>query len=327
MASSDNNATIDKIARPCENCGKPCKTRCSQCKTMDFCSRECQKDLWKTHKAFCHGIAHPTLAISEEACLAAADACSQKCLVVDGLAPGGAGCDDMTRARAQLLKCGIDVAVVDVTKCKGYFVRQLASLLHMQPPQRDECPFYPTAILVLGWGSGGIPQEWNENKDFQDAIQQWVRNEGNFLVQGERVRMCDDWPTSWFDKPWKDGDFLRTDHKCFAAGPDATHWASDWFQERYVNVGNDEESKKNRLNYNVHACMLKDVPPHETLYGSMDDDASHFVVPEMAGVPIGSGSVAVAYGKYGQGTVSFFGDVNYEEQTLELMAVIAKGNR
>ncbi|KAJ7795023.1 hypothetical protein B0H14DRAFT_2921208 [Mycena olivaceomarginata] len=35
---------------PCV-CGKPAANRCSACKTVSYCSQECQRRDWKTHKS------------------------------------------------------------------------------------------------------------------------------------------------------------------------------------------------------------------------------------------------------------------------------------
>jgi hypothetical protein len=46
----------DKIGRnrACKVCGKTTKVqRCAQCLKVGYCSKECQKSDWKSHKAFC----------------------------------------------------------------------------------------------------------------------------------------------------------------------------------------------------------------------------------------------------------------------------------
>ena len=37
----------------CENCKKDATKRCSKCKSVWYCSRECQVQNWKDHKATC----------------------------------------------------------------------------------------------------------------------------------------------------------------------------------------------------------------------------------------------------------------------------------
>ena len=37
----------------CEWCAKPCNQKCSKCKRMHLCSKECLKKLWPTHRFIC----------------------------------------------------------------------------------------------------------------------------------------------------------------------------------------------------------------------------------------------------------------------------------
>mgnify|MGYP006931569430 CR=1 FL=1 len=45
----------------------------------------------------------------------------------------------------------------------------------------------------------------------------------------------------------------------------------------------------------------------------------------MTGRDIDEGQSTVSLGKYGEGSVSYFGDVNAEEKTCDIMAIIARG--
>ena len=40
-------------AKVCNKCGNPGTLRCSKCKKVYYCSKECQKSDWKTHKLSC----------------------------------------------------------------------------------------------------------------------------------------------------------------------------------------------------------------------------------------------------------------------------------
>jgi len=226
------------------------------------------------------------------------------------MGPIGPGWDYMKGARRELLDAGVHVMVVDATK-GSKIPEQVASLLL----SKNKAP--PDAIIMLGWGAGGtdIEEEFATNSTFREAAKSWCRAGGRFIVQGERVGMFGDWPM-WFDKAWKNGEYVRTDHRCFAAGPDAVHWWNE-----YANAKGAVTST-----YNVKACMITDVEPADVLFGTADNAASYSLVPSMQGRSIGSGQVAIAVSQYGEGTVSFFGDVNFEDETLQIMAIVARGS-
>ncbi len=40
----------------CISCGKPAKQRCSGCKSVYFCNKECQKASWPSHKGECSSL-------------------------------------------------------------------------------------------------------------------------------------------------------------------------------------------------------------------------------------------------------------------------------
>lgn len=271
---------------------------------MYVCGQDCQKSLWKSHKAFCKAVSKPKLARSDGS---SPSPQNNTCLIIDGLGPCGPGWEVPLGVERYLLDLGVNVIVVDATKGK-HIPCQVASLLRSTENK-------PTSLLIMGWGSGDIDNEWHETKEFTEAAKEWCNAGGNFMVQGERMRQCGNWP-KWFDKKWKDSDYYRADHKCLALGPDATHWRRQWYQGAHGAV---------HSRYNVKACMIQDVDGDEILFGTTEDAVSYSLVPGFGGVKIGAGKVAIAHGRYGEGTVSFFGDVNFEDETLQIMAVIARG--
>ena len=40
--------------RKCENCGQPCKKVCAGCLSSRFCSRDCQRKCWPSHRGVCN---------------------------------------------------------------------------------------------------------------------------------------------------------------------------------------------------------------------------------------------------------------------------------
>ena len=37
----------------CAYCGEPARKKCSACKAVRYCNRQCQRDAWKNHRAQC----------------------------------------------------------------------------------------------------------------------------------------------------------------------------------------------------------------------------------------------------------------------------------
>ena len=72
--------------------------------------------------------------------------------------------------------------------------------------------------------------------------------------------------------------------------------------------------------------MLSSVPPSEVVYGAVPGSVTHSGVPSMAGVAVAPGMCAVALGGYGErgGRVGFWGDVNFEEETLQVLVELIK---
>jgi len=307
----------------CLACSKECSLQCSYCRVVYFCDRECQKSAWKDHKAFCKSVKNPAVSSHKNT---NDDAQRQTCVIIDGFGPCGPKWDDTLRSREQLLLCGMDVIYINGTKGGATLPAQVASLLLQSSSKTTP----PNALLFWGFGSGGdgvSDQKFYESSHFKAAVISWCANGGRFIVQGERTRMMGNWPM-WFDKQWKDSDYYRTDHKCFAVSAaenddmaDVTaahhHWCK-WYKDSDGAVV---------TTYNVKACMLENVDPTEVLFGTTDDSQSYSLVPHMSGHKIEKGKTAVAFGKYGSGTVSFFGDVNHEHATIQIMTVIARGEK
>ena len=72
--------------------------------------------------------------------------------------------------------------------------------------------------------------------------------------------------------------------------------------------------------------MLMNVAPEDNLFSTLDETKSYSLVPMMSGQDIEGGQSAIALGKCVDGSVSFFGDVNAEDETCDIMAVIARGS-
>ena len=60
------------------------------------------------------------------------------------------------------------------------------------------------------------------------------------------------------------------------------------------------------------------------MFGTAGDAVVHSLVPHMAGRGIAPGLCAVAFWRVGKGCVGFFGDVNAEPATLQIVTTLAR---
>mmetsp|Transcript_35393 Transcript_35393/g.62131 ORF Transcript_35393/g.62131 Transcript_35393/m.62131 type:complete len:85 (+) Transcript_35393:276-530(+) len=75
----------------------------------------------------------------------------------------------------------------------------------------------------------------------------------------------------------------------------------------------------------VKASLVKHVEPQDNLYGPPDGAVTLSSVPGYCGKVVSAGQSAFTLAKYGDGTVSYFGDVNAEKVTIETVGIIATG--
>ena len=294
-----SQASAEPQSLPCHHCGKSTNVRCSHCQIIHYCNRDCQKIMWKSHKAFCKTMS------SMDVTGRGID--KSTCVIIDGLGPLGPDSDFLRSTQHALQVWGVPTKVLDIYKGRSQLVTQIACLL--KHPTK-----LPGSILMLGWGSGDEDFGFSKSTEFREAVVEWCKvRGGRFLVQGERTRLFGRWP-QWFGLEWVDGGYFRTDHQCHAVGTDALHWSKSWYPQAKGAVTS---------RYNVKACMLQDVQAQDALFASVDGATTYSLVPGFGGRTVQEGSTAVAWAKVGEGTVSFFGDVNYEEPTLDIMSVIA----
>lgn len=203
--------------------------------------------------------------------------------------PGEYYAKDVQKA---LENAGVEVAVVNVLE-GSKVPEQVGSILSVVETF--------SSCIALGWGSGGgrTEHQFGNSNIFRDKIVSWVNRGGRFIVQGERPEGYGNWP-AWFGKSWKSSDYYRTYLECNGKSDDDIHWCK-WYHKAkgYAAAGT----------YSAKAVYLSGVSPEDNLYSDCDDE----------------GQSAVAVGKYGAGSVSFFGDVNAEQKTCDIMAIIARG--
>jgi hypothetical protein len=291
-STKDQNITMASASEAyCFGCldkTKPLKL-CSGCRCLEFCGQECQKKVWKDHKHFCKA------------------ATAADCLILDGMGALGGG-DFLTEAvQKSLQEANQSMSTVNVSRGRS-MPAQLSLLLTERASDFKTC-------LILGWGSGDetLAREFGSSALFREALVTWVKERGGrLLIHGERIQTCcGKWP-QWFDLTWQDGDYYRTDFKLMKE----QHWAR-WF------VSHPQAPKA----INVKACMVRNVEPQDLLYATDEDSRSHSLVPGFGGRQVETGSSAFTLAKCGKGTVSFFGDVNAEEETMRVLQIVVKGEQ
>lgn len=228
-------------------------------------------------------------------------------LLLDGMGYLGPGEFYTKGVQAALARAGVRVVTVDVAKAPGLF-QQVGSVLS------EVGRFTSCIALAVGAADLEAEREFADNLYFREKLTAWVERGGRLIVQGERAGLMGNWP-EWFDKTWECSDYRRTTHECRAKSNDDVHWC-EWYHGAEGSVTAD---------INVKAVMMTSVATEDVLFGTTNSSVSHSLVPFMAGLEVEEGLVAVAFGSFGEGSVSFFGDVNAENDTCAIMAVIARG--
>lgn len=166
---------------PCQTCGKPCTLQCGKCKLMWFCNRECQRSLWKSHKALCQIVSGVVAATATN------PSAAPICLLVDGMGSCSSGGYDVQNLRPKLERAGLVVATVDASEGSGV-PAQIATLLDQS---------FPQVLVMLAWGSGRVPVavEFAQRLAFRESMVAWVQRGGRFLVQGELLGPIEAWPS------------------------------------------------------------------------------------------------------------------------------------
>jgi hypothetical protein len=264
-------------------CGKAAPLKCGSCKCVEYCSRDCQKATWKQHK---------------QLCTAVSGASTTTCLILDGM--GALGRDDInTKPIYNELTSRYNMHVSVVHLDDGFITpEQIAVAL-------DNKDTNIKTLIVLGWGSGDddLGLDFANSDAFRVALVSWVEAGGRLLVQGERIsHSAGDWP-QWFDLAWTSSDYCRTTHTL-----NATHWFK-------------KQAKCPSMN--VKACLVTNVEPEDNLYGTGEGAVTHSLVPGFGGNAVPAGQSAFTLAKFGEGTVSFFGDVNIEDETVKTVGIVA----
>ena len=283
--------------RRCCACGATAAAmpRCSRCKAMNYCGAECQRGHWHAHKRMCKALAAPP-------CVGPPSV--REVLLVTGL--GSLGPEDFytERLRAAMQERN-DLHVTTVSTDTPHPFAQVGAAL-------STGRF--AACVVLGVGSSGDKDDADDlftSLSVRMDLVNFVRGGGTLLLQGEGVVSE---LFGWFGKPeWYYSTYTRTAHTCWATADPAPHWAANWYP--YVEGGCVSD-------YNVKAAMLSGVSPTDCLYGTADDARTYSMVPSMAARSLEPGLCSIAFARCGAGCFGFFGDVNAEEDTQDIVTAL-----
>ncbi|KAJ1489944.1 hypothetical protein T484DRAFT_1778506 [Baffinella frigidus] len=268
---------------------------CKQCKVVGYCGEACQRRHWPAHKKLCKQLARPVAHSMRQV------------LLVTGLGPCGPEDFYTQGVRAALSAAGMHVVTCDATMGERGGGAGMFEQVGMAIDRF-------AVLIVLGLGAADDDADFFSAARFKGRLVEWTRKGGTVLFQGERgvenaLRWFDKaWSKSGFDKAWSNSGYTRTDHACNARGLRPSHWCT-WY--------NTAEGAVIET-ISVKACLLNNVPQEEQLFSTLHGAQTASHVPPMAGVPINAG-------EFGEGAVGFFGDVNAEECTTQIMAVLARG--
>eukprot|EP00985_Skeletonema_marinoi_P017253 scaffold9385_cov93-Skeletonema_marinoi.AAC.1 len=159
--------TSSPSTKKCYNCSNLGNLRCSKCKGLCLCGRDCQVQVatwtWKSHKHLCKAISRNPNA---------------SCLLLDGMGPLGPGEFYAQNVQKALQYACVEVAVVNVLK--GSKVPEQVGLILSAVEKFSLC-------IILGWGSGGcdIETEFGNSNVFRDKAVSWVNSGGHYACDGK----------------------------------------------------------------------------------------------------------------------------------------------
>ena len=290
--STSKNKPFKYSQIACANCEKKMEGddgTCSGCRSIRYCSKTCQAQHWReTHRTECFDFAITNMEVKSD---------DLRVLVIaghmfdleddfwlhgtDDNKPGEGGFIDSFNRR------GLQHTIISYSKKKE-------ALKQLRTGKFNVC-------VILNCGSCGAKKNdvLVNDKRFRQYLKSWVNKGGSLFVQGERF--VTDILNQITEKQWKQTEYRRVTHN--------GQIANSFFKNL----------NKPPPRYNVKACMLSGVDIADQLYSTGEGATTQSPVSFMAGVPMEAGLTAIAATHVGTqgGRVSFFGDVNAEQETID----------
>lgn len=177
------------------------------------------------------------------------------------------------------------------------------------------------AIVVVDLSDVGDPD--SAGQLFEDhvgpVLQTFVREGGVVAFPTCEGLMLQPTLNRLFQTGWEQGGYYRTTWEPCASGNPAAFFGNELASE----------------SFSAKACSIRKVPPHERMFGTAPDSVTQSHVFCMSNQPVGQRddpesvvegvdggdrAVSVAIHAYGAGSIAYFGDVNCEGSTAQLVA-------
>eukprot|EP01113_Clastostelium_recurvatum_P001518 TRINITY_DN10619_c0_g1_i1.p1 TRINITY_DN10619_c0_g1~~TRINITY_DN10619_c0_g1_i1.p1 ORF type:complete len:347 (-),score=55.87 TRINITY_DN10619_c0_g1_i1:13-987(-) len=309
----------------CGNCGMEAKgMKCSRCKKVYYCDRECQKVHWPAHKKTC--IPTPTTSSSSSSSSSISTSTSTSSLSSPSPLPSSSSTTPPSTSTSLSSPCpllryyaqtqgGPKRVVLMISLLKESFLEESYSVLFRA--LRSKTTFHEAttkakAIHLLSSLSPNVvfvtDGAISQHPVVLDALRQFVRDDGGTVIFACHFSGMTRLPDitrvflTGFNLPWKTGSYQRTTHSLH---PTILSSASS----------PSTSLIKTRLasSYSMKAVSLQDVDRNDVVYSPASGARTQSMV--FAPAPVDMSECPVAFASVGAGYVGYLGDVNPEDES------------
>lgn len=174
------------------------------------------------------------------------------------------------------------------------------------------------AIIVIDYSNPDARDQFE--KDFGSLLQAFAAA-GGVVAFPSSEGLIVSTLKKLFDVEWKLGNYYRTTWgPCLNVNERNIHFS----------FGNGNYARRIIMEYSAKAVTMKSVPYHERCFGVTDHSKTQSLVPFKDGQDVSAKpedpnyETVVAMHEYGKGVIAYFGDVNAEDQTIELVAAFVE---